>query len=69
MKLLSDYAKRITDPMIDICVDTSLSCGQTLAVLKLARKVLDIEIARWEETIEQHTGSRERRHDVRQQET
>lgn len=55
MKLLSDYAKRITDPVFDICGDTSLTAGQTLTVLKLATETIDIEIARWEETIERQT--------------
>jgi hypothetical protein len=56
MKVLSDHAKRITDPMFDVCCDPSLSAGQTLTVLRMAREVIDIEIARWQETVERQTG-------------
>lgn len=52
MKLLSDYAKRITDQIFDVCCDTKLTPGQTLTVLNLAKQTLDIEIARWQETVE-----------------
>lgn len=55
MKLLSDYAKRITDPMFDVCSDTKLTPGQTLTVLTMAKKVIEIEIARWQETVERQT--------------
>lgn len=55
MKLLSDQAKRITDQVFDVCGDTGLTPGQTLTVLKMAREVIDIEITRWQETIERQT--------------
>lgn len=57
MKLLSDYAKRITDPVFDVCSDTKLTAGQTLTVLQMAKKVLDTEIERFEETVERRAPS------------
>lgn len=56
VKLLSDHAKRVTNPIFDVCCDTSLSACQTLTVLNLAKEVLDIEIARWQEMVERQTG-------------
>jgi hypothetical protein len=57
MKLIREYTKRITVQILDACCDSDLTPGQTLTVLKNAKKILDKEIAQWEETVERQTNT------------
>ena len=59
MDELSKHAKRITDPVFDVSGDRSLTAGQTLTVLRMAREVIDTEMARWQEAIEDRTAIEE----------
>ena len=55
-KPIIEYVKRITDPASDMVCSTRMTCGETLTILKQAKRTLEFYIANLEETVERQTG-------------
>jgi len=53
---LIEYVKSITDPALDITCDTKLTCGESLTILRQARRQLTKQIHELRKTIERQTA-------------